>query len=159
MAARTRWSTGLLVIAIAASPAAQQGARDGQWRWHGGDLGSTKYAPLDQIAKENVSHLRIAWRRPAVDASLVRDVTNFSFSHDFRSTPLLVDVVLYGSNGVGLVEAFANSLPFFAAKPSTLITAPTCIELFFHPRRSSALGGPISIAQFTTLLSALFTSM
>jgi hypothetical protein len=55
--------------------------------------------------------------------------------------------------------AFANSLPFFAANPSTLMIAPTCIELFFQPRRSSALGGPISIAQFTTLPSGPLTSM
>ena len=67
---RPLW-TCLLVVAVAASPAAQQGARGGQWRSHGGDLGSTKYAPLDQINKDNVSQLRIAWRRPAVDPSLV----------------------------------------------------------------------------------------
>jgi quinoprotein glucose dehydrogenase len=103
---RTRSSTLLLIIAIAASPAAQQGARDGQWRWHSADLGSTKYAPLDQINKDNVSQLRIAWRRPAVDPSLVASEREFAFSHDFRATPLMIDGVLYGSNGIGLVEAF-----------------------------------------------------
>ena len=65
-----------------------------------------KYAPLDQINKDNVSRLRIAWRRPAVDASLASDSADFSFSHDFRATPLMIDGVLYGSNGIGLVEAF-----------------------------------------------------
>jgi len=85
---------------------AQHGATNGEWRSHGGDPASTKYAPLEQITKANVSQLRIAWRRPAVDPSLVRDLPNFSFSHDFRATPLMVDGVLYSSNGVGLVEAF-----------------------------------------------------
>ncbi len=85
---------------------AQSGAQRGEWRSHGGDPASTKYAPLDQITKANVSQLRIAWRRPAVDQSLTRGVADFSFSHDFRATPLMVDGVLYGSNGVGLVEAF-----------------------------------------------------
>ena len=56
------------VLAIAALAAAtpvltaQQGARGGEWRWHSGDLGSTKYSPLEQINRENVSQLRIAWR-------------------------------------------------------------------------------------------------
>jgi hypothetical protein len=31
--------------------------RTGEWRWHSGDLGSTKYSPLDQINKDNVSQL------------------------------------------------------------------------------------------------------
>ena len=42
---------------------AQQGAR-GEWTRYGGDPGSTKYAPLDQIDKSNISQLRIAWQRP-----------------------------------------------------------------------------------------------
>jgi len=33
-------------------------------------------------------------------------VPNFTFSHDFRATPLMIDDVLYSPNGVGLVEAF-----------------------------------------------------
>ena len=96
----------LAAIAVTAGVTAQRGARSGEWRWHSGDLGSTKYAPLDQIRKENVSQLRIAWRRPAVDPGLVAGASNFAFSNDFRATPLMIDGVLYSSNGIGLVEAF-----------------------------------------------------
>jgi quinoprotein glucose dehydrogenase len=85
---------------------ARQSARGGEWRWHSGDLGSTKYAALDQINRDNVSQLRIAWRRPAVDASVAGNVPNFSYSHDFHATPVIIDGVLYSSNGIGLVEAF-----------------------------------------------------
>ena len=92
-------------IASTAVTAAQQGARGGDWRWHSGDSGSTKYAALDQINRTNVSTLRIAWRRPAVDPSLGGGRT-IAFSNDFRATPLLVDGILYGSNGIGLIEAF-----------------------------------------------------
>jgi glucose dehydrogenase len=100
-------TVGAAIVAGLALPlAAQHGAPGGEWRSHGGDPASTKYAPLDQITKANVSQLRIAWRRPAVDPSLVRDMPTFSFSRDFRATPLMVDGVLYSSNGVGLVEAF-----------------------------------------------------
>ena len=64
---RTLLCAGLAFVSVVTHPAAQSGARGGEWRWHGGDPGSTKYAPLDQINKDNVSTLRIAWRRPAVD--------------------------------------------------------------------------------------------
>jgi quinoprotein glucose dehydrogenase len=98
---------GLVTVTLSASANQPSPSRpSGEWRWHGGDSGSTKYSALDQITRNNVSQLRVAWRRPAVDASLIGTSTNFSFSHDFRATPLMVDGVLYASNGIGLVEAF-----------------------------------------------------
>jgi quinoprotein glucose dehydrogenase len=100
-----RW-TVLAVALVAASTNAQQGAKGGEWRYHGGDLGSTKYSSLDQINKTNVSQLRIAWRRPAVDTSILQQKPGLNYSHDFRSTPIMIDGVMYASNGVGLVEAF-----------------------------------------------------
>src|SRR5262249_24485693 len=88
-----------------ASVLGQRGTTSGEWHSHGGDAGSTKYAPLDQISKANVSQLRVAWRRAAVDASLGSG-KELSYSHDFRSTPLMIDGALYASNGIGLIEAF-----------------------------------------------------
>ena len=68
----TRGLFGVAVLTAVMTPAlgAQRGTNDGQWTVHGGDKGFTRYAPLDQINEENVNTLRIAWRRPAVDASL-----------------------------------------------------------------------------------------
>ncbi len=100
------WARLVLIAGMGAGLSAQRGGPNGQWRSHGGDPGATKYAPLDQINKDNVSRLRIAWRRPAVDASLTGQDPNLSYSHDFRVTPLMIDGVLYSSNGIGLVEAF-----------------------------------------------------
>ena len=34
----------------------------GEWWCCGGDSSSTKYSPLDQINRDNVKNLRIAWR-------------------------------------------------------------------------------------------------
>ena len=85
---------------------AQRGPNGGQWPNHSGDKGSTKYAPLDQITKNNVRNLVVAWRRPAVAAELRAQHPNLKFSNLFRSTPLMIDGVLYASNGIGLVEAF-----------------------------------------------------
>lgn len=85
---------------------AQQGAADGQWSYYAGDIGSTKYSPLEQINSGNVMQLRIAWRRPAVDQTILARVPNLSVTKNLTSTPLMVDGILYSSNGVGLAEAF-----------------------------------------------------
>ena len=63
---------GLVVALVAAGPAAaQHGApANGEWPTYGGDLGSTKYAPLDQIDRENFGDLEIAWRWQSADAVL-----------------------------------------------------------------------------------------
>ena len=102
-------TASLAVLALAAcsrdTPQTAQSAPSGEWRYHGSDLGGTKYSPLDQINKDNVANLRIAWRRPAVDRSITAR-GDVAFSHDFRATPILIDGVLYTSNGIGLVEAF-----------------------------------------------------
>ena len=73
--------------------AGQSGAgAAGEWRYHGGDAGSTKYSPLDQINRDNVKDLRIAWRWKA---------ENFGPMPDFRFqvTPLMVGGVLYTTAG------------------------------------------------------------
>ena len=49
---------------------AQYGATNGEWRTYGGDLGSTKYSPLDQIDATNFQDLRLAWRWASADGSL-----------------------------------------------------------------------------------------
>ena len=85
---------------------AQEGTDGRNWPAHGGDAGYTRYAPLDQINADTVSGLRVAWRRPAVDASLHTRFADLQYSNELRSTPIIVDGVLYASNGIGLVEAF-----------------------------------------------------
>src|SRR5687768_16482681 len=50
---------------------AQHGAVGGEWREYSGDAGASKYSPLEQIDRTNVGRLRIAWRRPALDAAVL----------------------------------------------------------------------------------------
>src|SRR5438045_8973492 len=79
---------GVAIVLAAALASAQQGApKSGEWTRYSGDAGSIKYAPLDQINKDNVKNLRIAWRRPAVDASISSRNPEFSYSNNCRSTP------------------------------------------------------------------------
>ncbi len=67
-------SLAAVVIALSVVPVgAQQGATDGEWRSYGGDVGSTKYSPLDQITASNFGSLEIAWRWDTVDTHLAKD--------------------------------------------------------------------------------------
>ena len=59
---RTAVGIGILLLWAATPGFAQQGAAAGQWPYYAGDIGSTKYAPLDQIDYDNVRLLQIAWR-------------------------------------------------------------------------------------------------
>ena len=64
-----------------------------EWLHNRGDLGSTSYSPLDQIDRDNVSKLRVAWRWKS---------DNFGPTPEFyfRVTPLMADGVLYTTAGV-----------------------------------------------------------
>src|SRR3990172_1662511 len=52
----------LAVLLYALPAAAQTGTKAGEWRFYGGDSGSTKYSPLDQINRNKVKDLQIVWR-------------------------------------------------------------------------------------------------
>ena len=95
----------LIVLVFSTSGSAQQGTT-GEWHVHGGDSGYTRYSSLDQINKDTVGDLDIAWRRSSVDASLIQQWPDLQYSNQLRSTPIMVDGILYASNGIGLVEAF-----------------------------------------------------
>ena len=96
----------LLGLSVSAQEGPGGGPPDRGWRYFGGDKAFTRYAPLDQINRDNVEDLRILWRRPAVDAVFTRAFPDLAPSSYLRSTPILVDGVLYATNGLGLVEAF-----------------------------------------------------
>ena len=81
-------------------------AESSDWPYFGGTRAFTRYAPLDQIDRTNVARLRVAWRRPGIDASFTRPFPELEPSGYLRATPILIDGVLYASNAVGLVEAF-----------------------------------------------------
>ncbi len=72
--------------------AAQQGAAAGEWRYYGGDAGSTRYAALDQINRDNVASLEVAWRWQAANFGPAPE-------YNYRTTPLMVDGVLYATAG------------------------------------------------------------
>jgi glucose dehydrogenase len=76
---------------------AQRGAPSGQWPTYGGDPGSTKYAPLEQINRQNVKGLRVVWRWGSPDDEIV--TTNRRtlpmLPAAFKATPIMANGVLY----------------------------------------------------------------
>ena len=86
-------SVGTLVQGVAAQGAAVRGAAPlGEWRTYGGDLRSTRYAPLDQINADNFSTLEVAWR-------FKTDAMGPQPEFNFQSTPLMVGGVIYTTAG------------------------------------------------------------
>jgi quinoprotein glucose dehydrogenase len=82
-----------LVSFVALSAAAQHGApTNGEWRTYGGDLGNTRYSPLDQIDAANFSKLEVAWRFKTDSFGPFKE-------YNFQSTPLMVDGVVYSTAG------------------------------------------------------------
>ena len=64
------------------------------------------FFPFDQINRNNVRNLKIVWRRPAAADEFRKRRADLVVPGLFRSTPLMINGVLYASNGIGLVEAF-----------------------------------------------------
>ena len=98
----------LMATAIGTLATTTVRTQNGEWRNYSGDSGSRKYSPLDQINKDNVKTLKIAWRRPAVDPQLMARDPKLRFSNNFRATPLMVNGVLYSPNGtIGTMKALS----------------------------------------------------
>ncbi len=87
------WTILLATTLLGAAPAtAQRGTADGEWRYNGGDPGSTRYAPLDQINRDNVASLEVVWRWKSANFGPAPE-------YNYRTTPLMVDGVLYATAG------------------------------------------------------------
>ena len=94
-ASRLLWVLPLLcvsLLSVALNARGQSGTKNGEWRNYGGDQGSTRYAPLDQVNADNFSKLELAWR-------FKTDSLGARPEFKFESTPLMVHGVLYSTGG------------------------------------------------------------
>jgi quinoprotein glucose dehydrogenase len=85
----------IVVIVVGASSAAllgQYGVKTGDWTSFGGDNGSTRYSPLDQINRENVRNLQVAWK-------FKTDNYASTAVPQSESTPIMAKGVLYFTAG------------------------------------------------------------
>ncbi len=76
----------------------------GNWRSYGATQASTKYSPLNQITKQNVESLRIAWRWESLDQPILNADAQL-WTWKYEATPLMVDGVLYTSTSLSQVAA------------------------------------------------------
>jgi quinoprotein glucose dehydrogenase len=87
------WAAGAGLLTLAAlTAAAQTGAKNGEWTSYGGDLGNTRYSPLDQISADNFSKLQIAWR-------FKTESLGPRVEYNLEATPLMAKGVVYSVAG------------------------------------------------------------
>ena len=86
------FSIAAVILGAAISGTAQSGAKNGEWRSYGGDLGHTRYSALDQINAGNFKDLEIAWR-------FKTDSLGPRPEYQFEGTPLMVHGVVYTTAG------------------------------------------------------------
>ena len=114
------WSVTICLLAGASLPATgQTGAKDGEWRSYGGDLGSTRYSALDQINAGNFNQLEIAWRFKTDNLGPRREF-------QLEATPLVARGVLYSTAGT--------------RRAVVALDAATGEQLWVHSEREGARG-------------------
>jgi quinoprotein glucose dehydrogenase len=85
-------AAAMIAALLTAGPHGQAGAPRGEWPTYGGDLGHTRYAPLDQISAANFNDLEVAWR-------FKTDNLGPRPEFNLQSTPLMVRGRLYSTGG------------------------------------------------------------
>jgi quinoprotein glucose dehydrogenase len=101
--------TGLfpLIVAItfafaSSSSAMAQNPSATDWPTYGNDPGGQRYSPLDQINKQNVAQLKVAWTYHTGDVSDGSDGRRWSA---FENTPIVIDGTMYISTPFSRVIA------------------------------------------------------
>ena len=74
------------------------------WANYGNDPGHSKYAPLDQINRDTIENLELAWIWDSVDNQAVLERPQF-VPAGFKATPITRDGVLYVSTPLGHIAA------------------------------------------------------
>jgi len=75
------------------APSASAARADVEWPYYAGNLSSQRYSPLDQINRDNVGKLEIAWRFQTGNYGPKPEARN-------EATPLVIGGVLYTTVGV-----------------------------------------------------------
>lgn len=90
-----------LCLALAACAAQAQG----EWSSYAADTFSTKYSPLDQIDRDNVAELEIAWRWKSIEYGAAEVHPRLRPAPALQSSPLMIDGLLLLSTGLGVAAA------------------------------------------------------
>jgi len=119
-----------LLAAIAAAvlygcmtrPAVQSSPAGDEWPVYGHDPGGSRFSPLTQVNRDNVSQLRVAWIAHSGDAAAG---ANGRGRTGFEATPIVVDDTLYYTTGTNRVIAVnpADGTKRWAYDPHVDVTA------------------------------------
>jgi glucose dehydrogenase len=90
---RLWWIAAVLAVG-AAWNATGKDEKIHNWPAYSGDKASTKYSPLDQINKDTVGKLSIAWRQSGVPAELKAIWPDAGAPTNWQNTPIMVDGLL-----------------------------------------------------------------
>ena len=95
-----------------------------EWRHHGGNHASDKYAPLDQIGAGNFADLEIAWRWQSADLNLPEDL--IYPTGDYRAVPLVIGDTMYVNTNHGQVAALnpATGQELWVFDPQSYLAGP-----------------------------------
>ena len=112
-------SVCLVVAAAAAAMQSQGRGVPGEWRYYGGNKAFTRYSPLDQINRDNVKNLKIAWRRPAVSDELTQAFPDVRVNNYLRATPIFIDGRLFN---------ILRPYPLLKSRGSQIINTPRSVS-------------------------------
>ena len=132
MNAETRRAGGLITVTLAAAAAwtiATRSATDtpGEWRSYAATNAGAKYAPLDQINKDSVKNLRVAWRQSSMPQEVRKGRGKVAVPTNYQVTPLMAGGMLFVTTGDSSVAALRpdtgaviwSYVPPDSAKPET----------------------------------------
>src|SRR5688572_8503798 len=116
----------LALVAFARLTVSGAGSGSSEWRAYGGDKTGAKYSPLDQINKDTVRNLTIAWRQSATPLEVREGRADAPVPVNYEHTPLMIDGLLYMSTGYGTVAALdaATGVVKWFDSPSPRATPP-----------------------------------
>ena len=103
LASRLAATAAVLALCVPAAAVAQPSLAAGEWGHYAGTTYGMKYSPLEQISKDNIQQLEIAWRARNPDLDF-RDDPILSRVR-YQDTPLMVNGTLYTVTGLGIVMA------------------------------------------------------
>ena len=119
---------------------AQYGTLSGDWPSYGGDTGSTKYSPLDQINAQNFQELEVAWTWTSIDGDLdleaIQQINEAVRINNFQGTPLKVGDKLFIITALNQVAALdpINGETLWSFNPEVYLSGSPINYIGYHNR-------------------------
>ena len=130
----------ILSILLFGPAQAQYGTLSGDWPSYGGDTGSTKYSPLDQINAQNFQELEVAWTWTSIDGDLdleaIQQINEAVRINNFQGTPLKVGDKLFIITALNQVAALdpVNGETLWSFNPEVYLSGSPINYIGYHNR-------------------------